>query len=156
MKAMRRDSAEAADMIRSAKASAHVMSRLLAASEECVRNVLLDPALRTTWAMSDTLTQSVPTVILEQGDVMLKEFVQGHAISIRIQLFKRMSVCEVHVELRMSPAFDQATLFGLGIDDIWEARLYAIADLAMRTPPNAKQPLFPWINSYEHVYPNKP
>ncbi len=142
MNAMRKDSADAVAMITRAAAPTHVVSRLLAASEERVRNVFLDPVLRAIWAISGMLTTSVPPVISDQGDVLLKDHVQGHAIDVRIRLLERMRGCEVHVELRMSPALELATLFGLGIDDLWEGRLYAIADLlSERTPRNAKQPL---------------
>ncbi|MEO8733428.1 MAG: hypothetical protein ABI373_03760 [Flavobacteriales bacterium] len=139
---MRKDSAEAVDMITRAAAPAHVVSRLLATSEERVRNVFLDPALRAIWAISGMLTTSVPPVILDQVDVLLKEHVQGHVIDVRIRLLERMRGCEVHVELRMDPALDRSTLFGLGIDDLWETRLYAIADLlALCTPRKAELPL---------------
>jgi len=133
MRAIRNDSVEVMDVITNATGPAHVISRLLAASEERVRSVLLDPALQTIWALSGKLTTSVPSVILEQGDVLLNEFVQGNAIHVRIRLLERKRVCEMHVELRTGPSFNLGAFFELGIDDLWEARLYSITDLVMPT-----------------------
>ncbi len=131
MNAMRKDSTEAVDMITSA--AVHVVSRVLAASEERVRKVLLDPAIRNIWAMTATLTTRVPPVILEQGDVLLEECIQGHVIDVRIRILRRAHVCEIHVELRIDLTFDLTTFYGMGIDDLWETRLYAIADLLIPT-----------------------
>ena len=131
MNAMRKDSTEAVVMITSA--AVHVVSRVLAASEERIRKVLLDPAIRNIWAMTAALTTRVPPVILEQGDVLLEECIQGHVIDVRIRILRRAHVCEIHVELRIDLTFDLTTFYGMGIDDLWETRLYAIADLLIPT-----------------------
>ena len=133
MNAMRKDSAETVDMTARAAAPMHVVSRVLAASEEHVRHVLLDPAIRNIWAMTGTLTTRVPPVLLEQGDVLLGECIQGHVVDVRIRILRRAHVCEIHVELRIDLTFDLTTFYGMGIDDLWEARLYAIADLLIPT-----------------------
>ena len=131
MNAMRKDSTEAVVMITSA--AVHVVSRVLAASEERIRKVLLDPAIRNIWAMTAALTTRVPPVILEQGDVLLEECIQGHVTDVRIRILRRAHVCEIHVELRIDLTFDLTTFYGMGIDDLWETRLYAIADLLIPT-----------------------
>lgn len=133
MRANRNDSIEVMNVITNATAPAHLISRLLTASEERVRSVLLDPALRAIWAISDLQTTSVPPHILEQGYVILKELVQDHVIDVRIHLLKRAHMCEIHVELRIDRSFDPSTFYGIGIDDLWEKRLYAIADLVIPT-----------------------
>ena len=129
MRAIRNDSVEVLDMITDPTAPAHVISRLLAASEEHVRNVLLDPALRAIWARSGAHTTSIHSVKLDQGELLVKEFVQGQVIDIRIHLQERTTGCAVDVELRLETELDIANVYDLSIDDLWEARLYAIADL---------------------------
>ena len=128
---MQRDNVELLDTLTSAEETAgpHRISRLLSASEERVRAILLDPELRYGWAMTGIHTATVPQVISRNGDLLLKEYVRGHEIDVRVRLLERTRVCEVRVELRIRPSSGLATIFTLGIDDLWEARLYAIADL---------------------------
>lgn len=144
MIAMRKDSIELSDMMEDAMQTArsHRINRFFPASEERVRSIFLDQEKWTIWDNSSTPATTVPTFILAQRDVLLKEYVQGHAIDVRIRFLERTRVCEVRVELQMSPAFDLSALFDLGIDDLWEARLNAIADLlTVCAPRNARQPL---------------
>lgn len=142
MNAVRNDSAEALGLMPCSAASTHMISRSLSASEERVRKVLLDPELRAIWAKSTKLSITVSPVICEQDDVLMQECVEDHEIAIRIRILERTRVCEVHVELRMGPAEDRSNLIDGGIDDLWETRLYAIADhLAISTPRNAERPL---------------
>ena len=140
---MRKDSIELVDTRTSAVeiACSHRISRFLSASEERVRNVLLDPELRAMWAKSSKLSTIVSSTICEPDDVLIHEFVEHHAVDIRIRILERPRVCEVHVELRMGPAEDRSNLIDGGIDDLWETRLYAIADLlALTTPRHAERP----------------
>lgn len=131
---MRSDSTEAVELMTRAVASAHFITRLFSASAERVRNMLMDPAPRAMWAHSDTLTTIVPPTLMKLGHVLLMERVQGHPIDVRIRIHECARVCEVQIELRMDPEFDRSALFALGIDDLWETRLYAIADLLRPEP----------------------
>ncbi|MBP6312924.1 MAG: hypothetical protein WAR83_15150 [Flavobacteriales bacterium] len=129
MNTMRKDSYEEAETIHQTSMPAHMISRSLASSEAHVRNVLLDPELRNIWAGSGAQMTSVPLVTVVHGEVLVKEFVQGQVINMRIHLQEHTTGCAVDVELQVGAELDIASMYDLGIDDLWEARLYAIADL---------------------------
>ncbi|MBK9422196.1 MAG: hypothetical protein IPN44_14280 [Flavobacteriales bacterium] len=131
---MRSDSAETVELMTSAVGSVHFITRLFSASAERVRNMLLDPALQAMWANSGSLATTVPPIQMKHGYMHLREQVEGHPVRVRIRIHKCPRVCEVNLELRMGPEFALSTLFALGIDDLWEARLYAIADLLHSGP----------------------
>ena len=101
MNTTRSDSADVVNRASEAGAPVHVISRLLAASEERVRGVLLDPAFRNIWAMSAMLTMIDATVSSDQGVVCLKECVNGHAIDISIRSRQHLRACTILIELRM-------------------------------------------------------
>ncbi len=152
MNTMRKDRSEAVDAFHQTSMPAHVISRLLAASEEHVRNVLLDPALRKIWAVAGAQTTSPPLVTVERGDVLVKDLVQGQVIDTRIHLQACTTGCAVDMELRIGRELDIANVYDLGIDDLWEARLYAIADLmASRTLRSTNEPVYQWTKFSYHM-----
>ena len=132
MNAVRQDSAEAVAMMTSVVGTAcsHRISRLLPASVARVQRIIQDPDQRAAWSNVDGPDNIDQLLVPALGEVQLKESVKGFSVDVRILILQHSrNVSEVHVELRMSPPFEQASVFDMGIDDIWEARLYAIADL---------------------------
>ena len=116
-------------------ACSHRISRLLPASVDRVQRMILDPQQRAAWANMDGTDYIDQLLVPALGEVRMKESVQGGSVDVRILILQHArNVSEVHVELRMGPPFEQASVFGMGIDDIWETRLYAIADLLNPEP----------------------
>ena len=137
MNAVRQDSAEAIALMTRAveTACSHRISRLLAASVDRVQRMILDPQQRAAWSNLDGTDYIDQLLVPALGEVRMKESVKGFSVDVRILILQHSrNVSEVHVELRMGPPFEQASVFGMGIDDIWETRLYAIADLLNPEP----------------------
>jgi|GEM_PF-4471239 len=111
-------------------ACSHRIRRLLPASVDRVQRIILDPDQRAAWSNVDGRSNIEPLLLSEPGEVQMKERIKGFSVDVRILILQHSrNVSEVHVELRMSPPFELASVFAMGIDDLWEMRLYDVADL---------------------------
>ena len=111
----------------------HCISRFLHSSKDRVRSIILDPQQRAAWCIGTLMT--IDPLIDQDTEVMrLREFVRGHTIDVMFRCIQCGRICEVQLELRISPPLELTTFYALGIDDLWETRLYAIADMLHPEP----------------------
>lgn len=111
--------------------SMHCLTRVLATPVELVRAFFLDPQCRMSWN-SGSAEARTELNVLTNGQLMWMEFEQGMTFTTRISVFEHGACSTViRVQLVPNPPHDVMAIYALGIDDLWEDRLYAITDLLL-------------------------
>lgn len=128
---MRRGSAEALEVNAAEvleQSSSHCLTRVLAAPMERVIALFLDPQFGMTWNSGAAKDRRVLNVC-SNCELVLKESHRGVMLTTRISMVED-GACASMIRVRLSPQppHDLAAIYELGIDDLWEERLYAITD----------------------------
>lgn len=131
---MRKESAEgneemAADV--PARTSVHCLDRVLATPTERVRACLLDPQIRSRWDSRPPEAHRELNV-LPNGELVRMESEQGISFTTRISVIEH-GACSSVIRVQLVPhqPHDVMAIYKLGIDDLWEDRLYVITDLLL-------------------------